>query len=442
MKLKSTHVRGATLIALLVGLSPALSAEPRSQIGNPSTADRTQQDTSTATTANDSQWDQQQRAQQQIQQQQRTPQQQQAQQDQMRHQNQQVTQQSQSYSSGTLRRQSAHELTGMDVKNRNGDSLGRVKDFVIDANSGQVVYAVVGSGGVIGIGDKLHAVPISALNYDTASGSERLTLDIASDRWEQAPRFTKDRLSSLQADQEGRTTFEYYGQTWRDAGQSLSMNNPVRNQGTTSQQQQQQQPQLVLASDIIGKNIRSGGQNVGSIEDVVLQFQNRSAALLIDPDDDFVGSDQKYVVPFNKLTLSGGDRLTTTLTREDFSSAQVAQGNSWSSGGNSGALYVWPRNESEFADRVSQRGNRMSDAGHSSRQGQPPVAEIRRAIQSDSSLTQQGGDDVRVLAQGDKVVLLGTVQSKEAKDKIEDRAEKAAPGWSIQNQIRVADVEE
>ena len=61
---------------------------------------------------------------------------------------------------------------------------------------------------------------------------------------------------------------------------------------------------------------------------------------------------------------------------------------------------------------------------------------------SDTSIAQQGGQNVQVLAQGDKVVLLGTVQSEEAKDKIEERAEEAAQGWDVDNQIRVATAEE
>ena len=423
MKINSNPIRGAALVALLVGLSPAISAGSKSP-GYQSTSDQAQQP---ATSSSE-----------------------------------RMQQQQQQQQASSMQRRSAHELTGMDVKNRSGDSLGKVKDFVIDANSGQVVYAVVGSGGVLGIGETLHAVPVSALNYDSSSGDERLTLDIDSARWAQAPRFRKERLSSLQAEQEGKATFEYYGQTWREGSQSLSMNNPVRNQGqgTSASQQQpagRQERQFVLASDIIGKNIRSGSQKIGSIEDVLVQLQNGTAAVLLDPDNDFAGTDQKYIVPFNKLTLSGSDLFATSLTREDFSSAQVAQGDSWAStSGSSGRLYIWPSSSAsissaERSDRVAQNAqNQMNQPAQSktaqttpqSQQGQPPVAEIRQALQNDTSLAQQGGKNVQVIAQGDKVVLLGTVQTKEAKDRIEERVEKAAPGWSIQNEIRVANVEE
>ena len=320
-----------------------------------------------------------------------------------------------------LRKQGANELAGMAVQNRNGESLGKVKDFVVDASTGQVLYTVIGSGGVLGIGETLHAVPVSALNYDSTSGAERLTLDIAADRWSAAPRFRKDRISSLQGDQEGRSTFEYYGQSW-----------PISSPAQASTSQPQRQQQLVMTNDIIGKSLSSGGQSVGSIQDVLLQLQNRTAALLIDPSDDFAGTDQHYIVPFSKITATAaGDSLATSLTRQDLSSAQVAQGDAWASPGGS-SIFVFPRSES----------GRVAQSPDQSAQGQPPVAQIREVLQNDTSLAQQGGRNVQVIAQGDKVVLLGTVQSEEVKDKIEERAEEAAQGWDVDNQIRVATAEE
>lgn len=430
MKLYSNPITSAALVALLVTLSPGASAQTQSQTSNQSIDDaqRLQQD-----------------QQRQMQQQQQQP----------------------------LRKQSANDLTGMNLKNRNGDSLGRVKDFVIDSSSGQVAFAVIGSGGVLGIGETLHAVPVSALNYEAVSGDERLTLDIDSARWAQAPRFRKDRISSLLPDQEGRSTYEYYGQTWQGASQSLSMQQPPAPQTDPAAQQsaqQQQQSQLVMATDIIGKNLRSGTQEVGEVEDVLIQLQNRTAAVLLDPEDSFTGTDSKYVVPFNKLTLVGTETFSTSLSREDFSSAQVAQGDSWANRSGGGSLFIWPGMTStadrvaqdasqagqRAADRVAQTGERAADRIDQTGervaqgmnqpaqtvQGQPPVAEIRRVLQSDTTIAQQGGRNVQVIAEGNRVVLLGTVQSEQAKDQIENRVEQAAPGWNVDNQIRVATAEE
>jgi sporulation protein YlmC with PRC-barrel domain len=57
----------------------------------------------------------------------------------------------------------ASKIIGTKVKNPNGENLGDIKDLVIDPENGQVVYGVVSFGGILGIGDKLFAIPWDAL---------------------------------------------------------------------------------------------------------------------------------------------------------------------------------------------------------------------------------------------------------------------------------------
>ena len=61
----------------------------------------------------------------------------------------------------------ASSLIGMDVQNAEGQKLGDIKDIVIDLKKGKVSYAVLGAGGVLGIGEKLLAVPLSAFKQNT-----------------------------------------------------------------------------------------------------------------------------------------------------------------------------------------------------------------------------------------------------------------------------------
>ena len=55
--------------------------------------------------------------------------------------------------------------------------------------SRRIAYAVLSFGGVLGMGEKLFAVPWSALKLDTVN--KRFTLDINKDRLEGAPGFDK-----------------------------------------------------------------------------------------------------------------------------------------------------------------------------------------------------------------------------------------------------------
>jgi sporulation protein YlmC with PRC-barrel domain len=57
----------------------------------------------------------------------------------------------------------AHNLVGMEIRNRQDEKLGEIKDLVLDLQSGKVAYATLAVGGFLGIGEKLIAVPTSAL---------------------------------------------------------------------------------------------------------------------------------------------------------------------------------------------------------------------------------------------------------------------------------------
>src|SRR4051794_36640331 len=65
---------------------------------------------------------------------------------------------------------SAEKVSGTDVYNTAGDSLGEVHDVMIDKVSGRVTYAVMSFGGFLGIGQKYHPLPWSSLVYDTDKG--------------------------------------------------------------------------------------------------------------------------------------------------------------------------------------------------------------------------------------------------------------------------------
>ena len=91
---------------------------------------------------------------------------------------------------GTPRVLSSSSLVGTNVVNRGGESMGDIKDLMIDVRSGEVQYAVLSFGGFLGLGDKLFAVPLAAFDID--SDKERFVLDVAKDRLEKAPGFDKD----------------------------------------------------------------------------------------------------------------------------------------------------------------------------------------------------------------------------------------------------------
>lgn len=86
---------------------------------------------------------------------------------------------------------SASTLTGDAVKNPQGDSLGDLKDIMLDTSTGKIAYGVLSFGGVFGMGDKLFAVPWDALSVD--GPNKQLILNVSKERLKDAPGFDKDQ---------------------------------------------------------------------------------------------------------------------------------------------------------------------------------------------------------------------------------------------------------
>ena len=84
------------------------------------------------------------------------------------------------------RRHRASKIIGTNVRNRQGDKIGDIEDIVLDRN-GSVAYAVVSTGGFLGIGDRLHAVPWKALQ--SQANEDFLVIDIDRKRLQAAPGF-------------------------------------------------------------------------------------------------------------------------------------------------------------------------------------------------------------------------------------------------------------
>jgi sporulation protein YlmC with PRC-barrel domain len=103
----------------------------------------------------------------------------------------------------------ADTLQGDDVYNAADEKLGEITDIMIDVPSGRVAYAVMSVGGVLGLGDKLFAVPWSALRLDTERKCFRL--DASKERVENAPGFDKDHWPSMADPTWASEVHGYYG---------------------------------------------------------------------------------------------------------------------------------------------------------------------------------------------------------------------------------------
>ena len=109
----------------------------------------------------------------------------------------------------------ANTLDGNDVYNHKGEDLGDIKEIMLDVPSGRVAYAVLSFGGFLSMGEKLFAVPWSALKLDTEN--KRFILNVEKDRLETAPGFDSDKWPNMADTTWAASIHNYYGtQPYKD----------------------------------------------------------------------------------------------------------------------------------------------------------------------------------------------------------------------------------
>jgi sporulation protein YlmC with PRC-barrel domain len=103
----------------------------------------------------------------------------------------------------------AKTLIGETVKNRQGEALGKVQDFMLDLEGGRIAYAVLSFGGVLGMGNKLFAVPWSAFELDT--NDKTLILEVDREVLSNAEGFDKNNWPNVADRDWGGRVHQHYG---------------------------------------------------------------------------------------------------------------------------------------------------------------------------------------------------------------------------------------
>lgn len=104
---------------------------------------------------------------------------------------------------------SSDKVAGTSVENANGDNLGHIRDVMIDKISGQVGYAVLKYGSVLGMGGKLFALPWDVLEYDTERGA--YVVDIPVEQLRGGPSFDEGNEPNWSDPVYNKSLHTYYG---------------------------------------------------------------------------------------------------------------------------------------------------------------------------------------------------------------------------------------
>ena len=102
----------------------------------------------------------------------------------------------------------AKKVIGTSVKDTSGSTIGKVEDIVLDKLSNNIMFAIVGFGGFLGMGEKFHPLPWSTLDYDEDEGGYVVTLTKA--QLEAAPAYSLEELLQGDGSQYREQVYDYY----------------------------------------------------------------------------------------------------------------------------------------------------------------------------------------------------------------------------------------
>ena len=107
----------------------------------------------------------------------------------------------------------ASKIKGLDVRNDANEDLGDVDEVVIDVTKGHVKYLVLSHGTILTGGNKLFAIPLSAITLAHASDKSYILFNVSQDTLKNAPGFDKNNWPNMGDPAWTRNVDSYYERT-------------------------------------------------------------------------------------------------------------------------------------------------------------------------------------------------------------------------------------
>ena len=104
---------------------------------------------------------------------------------------------------------SSRRVEGTNVFDADGKKLGTVHSVMINKRSGQVAYALLSFGGVLGVGSHNHPMPWESLTYDVDLDGYRV--EMSREQLQHAPRMSLDDTDRPIDREHAEEVRSYYG---------------------------------------------------------------------------------------------------------------------------------------------------------------------------------------------------------------------------------------
>ena len=229
-------------------------------------------------------------------------------------------------STAVFRNNQAKHLIGLKVENEDGISLGKLENFIIDAPSGTVIYALVSSGGgFTGIGAQTKVIPASSFTPATAKRGVTC-VNIIQKNWERLPVYKKGDLPKLADYERYRALFASLGLSF-SPGRRVPTLTPT---GHSNSRSRAIAPSLVLATDLLGGSLIDGrGESLGQINDLLLDTSRDRPAVVLTSTGRMLRKGQTLAIPLSSLQPAGRKKLSANFSLASVPNAPLLTPETW-----------------------------------------------------------------------------------------------------------------
>lgn len=235
----------------------------------------------------------------------------------------------------------AERLMGARVEDTDGQKVGTLRNLIINARTGRIRYAVIGSGGFIGAGATLRLAPSQIMSAATTK-RETLSIDTTLDEWKGAPRFKSAQLASLSEPNQANQIARYFAKPGLSIASASGA--PLSSTGAgAGAHPSAPQDALKFVSDFIGKPvINQQQQKIGDVVDLLVGFGQSHPAYAIISTARFFWRGHEYAVPLTALKPSeSGARLMLDVDIAALRQAPPFNQHVWENAGQSGNRGVY-----------------------------------------------------------------------------------------------------
>jgi hypothetical protein len=192
---------------------------------------------------------------------------------------------------------------------------GEIEELIIDPTDGTVHWAVVGVGGLLGIGEKAVAVPIRALDCQPKGDHEAVvTIGATEDQLKALPKFDlgQARKSGLRGALRGIEA------SWRETEGQIASGQPAKPEDVKIREASAETVDLICASNIDDWKVRASDGEFGSVSNSIVRVERTpTIGYLVVSTGGVLGvGDSQYLVPFRAAAIRPeGDSFVWTLPK-------------------------------------------------------------------------------------------------------------------------------